>query len=46
VFGFKGERLDVEQQGVGTCGFGMNVRADGPYKRTSACAAPEKADAM
>lgn len=36
---FKGDRLDVTQEG--SCGFGHNVNADGAYKRTSVCAAPE-----
>jgi hypothetical protein len=39
---FKGDRLDVTQEG--SCGFGHNVSADGAYKRTSVCAAPEMSE--
>jgi hypothetical protein len=39
---FKGDKLDVTQEG--SCGFGHNVNADGAYKRTSACAAPERSE--
>jgi hypothetical protein len=41
---FKGDTLEVEQEG--DCGFGANVRADGTYKRTSLCAAPERSEGM
>jgi hypothetical protein len=37
---FAGGKLEVAQEG--SCGFGMNVRADGNYKRTSLCAAPDR----
>jgi len=39
---FKGDKLDVTQEG--SCGFGHNVNADGAYKRTSVCAAPERSE--
>jgi hypothetical protein len=39
---FKGEKLEVTQEG--DCGFGHNVRADGSYKRTSLCTAPEQSE--
>jgi len=39
---FKGDRLDVTQEG--SCGFGHNVNAEGAYKRTSVCAAPERSE--
>jgi hypothetical protein len=39
---FKGDKLDVAQEG--SCGFGHNVNADGAYKRTSVCAAPERSE--
>jgi len=39
---FSGNKLKVVQEG--SCGFGANVRADGTYKRTSLCAAPELAE--
>jgi len=39
---FSGGKLEVKQEGG--CGFGMNVFANGTYKRTSLCAAPELAE--
>ncbi len=36
---FAGDTVTINQQG--DCGFGHNVRADGTYRRTSLCAAPE-----
>jgi len=39
---FRGDRLDVTQEG--SCNFGHNVSADGAYKRTSVCAAPERSE--
>jgi hypothetical protein len=41
---FKGDKLDVTQEG--SCGFGHNVNADGAYKRTSVCAAPERSEGL
>jgi hypothetical protein len=39
---FSGGKLEVVQDG--SCGFGHNVSASGTYKRTSLCAAPERAE--
>ncbi len=39
---FSGGKLEVKQKG--SCGFGMNVYADGTYKRASLCADPELAE--
>jgi hypothetical protein len=39
---FQGDKLEVTQEG--DCGFGHNVRADGSYKRTSLCTAPEQSE--
>jgi hypothetical protein len=39
---FSGSKLEVVQDG--SCGFGHNVFANGTYKRTSLCAAPERAE--
>lgn len=36
---FSSGKVEIEQ--AGSCGFGHNVTADGSYRRTSLCAAPE-----
>lgn len=37
---FSSGKVEIEQEG--SCLFGHNVRADGSYRRTSVCAAPER----